>query len=241
MRAANGFLERCRRVLVARVDRQCGAKACSEVELAIVDVDRGHIETHGSGILHRHVAEPANAGDDHPLAGSGLGGLQSLVDGDARAEDRRNVEEVDIVGKVTNIVGIGEDIFGKAAIDRIAGVLLFVAKRLPATQAMHAVPAGGVEPGHADPVAFLHMGDARTDGGDMPDAFMAGNEGRVGFDRPVPFCRVQVGMAHAGCRNLDQDLPGADRRDRRLLDDQGLAEFADDRRLHGFRHVRFSF
>src|SRR3546814_6292446 len=95
-----------------------------------------------------------------------LGGLQSLVDGDARAEDRRNVEEVDIVGKVTNIVGIGEDIFGKAAIDRIAGVLLFVAKRLPATQAMHAMPAGGVEPGHADPVAFLHMGDARTDGGD---------------------------------------------------------------------------
>src|SRR5437660_1295049 len=83
VRAANGFLERCRRVLVARVDRQCGAKACSEVELAIVDVDRGHIETHGSGILHRHVAEPANAGDDHPLAGSGLGGLQSLVDGDA--------------------------------------------------------------------------------------------------------------------------------------------------------------
>ena len=85
------------------------------------------------------------------------------------------------------------------------------------------------------------MGDARTDGGDMPDAFMAGNEGRVGLDRPVSFCRVQVGMAHAGCRNLDQDLPGADRRDRRLLDDQGLAEFADDRRLHGFRHVRFSF
>src|SRR3546814_9753272 len=54
VRAAYRLLERCRRVLAVRVDRQCGAKACSEVELAIVDVDRGHIETHGTGILHRH-------------------------------------------------------------------------------------------------------------------------------------------------------------------------------------------
>ena len=63
----------------------------------------------------------------------------------------------DVVGQVADIVRIGDDVFGEAAVHRIAGVLLLLAQRLPAAQAVPAVAAGGVEPGHADPVAFLDV------------------------------------------------------------------------------------
>ena len=141
---------------------------------------------------------------------------------------------------MADIVRIGEDIFGETAVDRIAGVLLALAQRLPAAQAMHTLAAGGIEPGNADAVAFLDVGDARSDRGDMADAFMAGNEGRVGLDRPVALGRVQIGVAHAGRGDLHEDLARSDRWDRCLLNDQRLAECADDGRLHGSCHVCFS-
>jgi hypothetical protein len=42
----------------------------------------------------------------------------------------------------------------------------------------------------------------------MADAFMAGNERRLGLDRPVAMNGVKVGMADAARRDLDQDLSG---------------------------------
>jgi hypothetical protein len=68
---------------------------------------------------------------------------------------------------------------------------------------MHAVAAGGVEPGHADPVALLDVLDALADRRDIADALMPRNEGR-GLDRPVALGRVQIGVTDA--RRLDRDL-----------------------------------
>ena len=140
-----------------------GAQPAGEVELGVVDVDRGDVQAHRPGVLHRHVAEPADARDHHPVAGLGVGHLQTLVDGDAGAEDRRDLDEVDVGRQVADEVRVGHHVFGEAAVHRIAGVLLALAERLPAAEAVPAVAAGGVEPRHADPVALLDVLDARAD------------------------------------------------------------------------------
>jgi len=40
----------------------------------------------------------------------------------------------------------------------------------------------------------------------MADALMARNERRVGLDRPIALGGMQIGMAHAGRRDLDEYL-----------------------------------
>ncbi|PAV92719.1 hypothetical protein WR25_21442 [Diploscapter pachys] len=133
-------------------------------------------------------------------------------------------------------IGVGDDIIGKAAIDRIAGVELALAQCLPPPQAMHAVAAGGVEPRHAHPVAFLDMLDALADRRDIADALMPRDEGRVGLDRPVALGGVQVGVADA--RRLDRDLDQAvaDLGNGDFIDGERGTEFADDGCLHGLGH-----
>ena len=133
--------------------------------------------------------------------------------------------------------GIGHHVFGEAAVHRVAGVLLALAERLPAAEAVLAVAAGGVEPGHADPVALLDVLDAAADGGDVADALVAGDERRVRLDRPVALGGVQVGVADA--RGVDRHLDHAGARlgDRHLVDGQRLAELANDGGFHGLGHI----
>ena len=134
---------------------------------------------------------------------------------------------------MAHIVGIGHHILGKAAIDRIAGVLLLLAQGFPATQTMHAVAAGTVEPGQADTVAFLHMFYIATGLHHHTGPFVARNEGRIGLDRPVTIGCVQVGMAGL---DLHQDLVVVRRGNRNFLDFQRFAEFVDDSGFHGLAH-----
>lgn len=96
--------------------------------------------------------------------------------------------------------------------------------------------AGGVQPGHADAVAFLDPGNAGADLGDIPDTFMAGDERERGLDRPVAIGRMQVGMANAGSHDPHENLAGRDFRHIDFLNDQGLAEGMDNGRFHFFRH-----
>ena len=73
---------------VQRIDHQLRAMLLGQRQLVVGDVDRGHAQAHGLGVLHRDVAESADTGDDNPLAGLGLGHLQALVDRDAGAQHR---------------------------------------------------------------------------------------------------------------------------------------------------------
>jgi len=198
------------------------------------------MHAHGLGILYGHVAKTADARDNHPFAGAHFGFLQALVDGDAGAEHRGRRTEFEIVRQATDKVRVGEAILGKGAIDRIAGVLLAAAQRFPAGAAGRAATAGGVQPRNADTVAFLDAGYAGTELGDIADAFMAGNEGRVRLDRPVAIGGVQVGMADAGRFVLDEDLARSRLRNGHLLDHQRLAEFTDDGSFHHLGHVCLS-
>jgi len=80
------------------------------------------------------------------------------------------------------------------------------------------------------------MGDTGADSDDMPYAFVARNERRLGPDWPVALGSVQVRVTDAGRGNFDQYLSRAGHPDRDFLDYQRLAEFPDDRGFHCFLH-----
>ena len=60
-------------------------------ELAVIDVDRADVQSHGLGILDRQMPQAADAGDGDPFAGLRLGLLDSFVGGDAGADERRGI------------------------------------------------------------------------------------------------------------------------------------------------------
>jgi hypothetical protein len=183
------------------------------------------------------MAEPADSRNDDPVAGPGIGGLEPLVDRNPGAQDRRDLDERNVLGQMSYIVRIRHDIFGEASVHRIAGVLLLLAQRLPSPQAVFAVTAGGIEPGDADAVAFPDVRDAGAHGGDMTDAFVTRDERRLGLHRPIAVRGMQVGVADAARRDPDEDLAGAGVRHGNLLDNEGLPEFTDDCCFHGLGHV----
>jgi hypothetical protein len=151
------------------------------------------------------------------IAGLGLSLLQPLVDRHAGAKDRSGWFEVQAVRQVAHIVRISEGVLREAAIDGIARVLLRIAQCFPGGEAMPAMTARRVEPGYADPIAFLHCGYARAHGGNGPNAFMTGNEGGIRLDRPVAICGMQVRMTDAARFDLHEDLASSNLRDWHLL------------------------
>ncbi|MCY1293477.1 hypothetical protein D9M70_427380 [compost metagenome] len=231
--AADVALDHRDRVFLLRVHRQRGAELARQFQLGVIHIHRRHVQAHGLRVLHGDMAEPADAGDRHPLAGARPGFLEALVHGDARAEDRRDLGEADLFRQDTDEVGVRQHIFGITAVYRIAGVLLLFAEGFPAGQAVFAAAAGGVQPGHADAVAFLHPGHPGAHRGDVADALVPGNERQARLHRPVALGGVQVGVADAGRLDLHQHLPGAGQGDFHFLDPQRFAEGVDYRGFHG--------
>src|SRR5262249_38397504 len=129
-------------------------------------------------------------GDHDRIARLGIGFLQSLVYRDSGTKDWGGRVPVDAIGQTANIIWIGEHVSSKAPIDRIAGVFLQIAKRFPAGETVPAMPAGGMQPRHADPVSFRDRSHTRACCGDSADAFMSGYEGWVRLSRPVAVSSV---------------------------------------------------
>ena len=196
--------------------------SAGQVELAVVDVDRGDVQTHRPGILDGQVPKAANARDDDPVARSGLGHLQALVHGDARAQDRRDLDELHVGGQVADVVGVGNHILGERAVDRVSSVLLGLAQRFPAGPAVGAVPAGGVQPRDADRVVLLQVCHAGADGRHEPHALMARDERGFRLDRPIAADRVQIGTTHPARPDLHKHLAGPRLGDWHILDRSGL-------------------
>ena len=78
------------------VQHQIGSELARQFELIGKNVDSRDVHAHRLGVLNRHVAEPANARDDHPFSRPDLGLFQTLIDGDARAQDRRRGTELEV-------------------------------------------------------------------------------------------------------------------------------------------------
>ena len=93
MGAADLLLDESDGIGLAGIDGQRRAELRGKVQLVVVDVDGDHVQAHGLGVLDRQMAETADAGDHHPVAGLGVRDLEPLVDGHAGAEDRRDLDE----------------------------------------------------------------------------------------------------------------------------------------------------
>ena len=218
------------------IDGNRRAKFPREIKLSVVDVDSGNVKPHCLGILHRHMAETTDTGDHNPVTGFGIRYLQTLVDRHASTENRRDFVEINVLRQVTNKIRIGDDIFGKATIDRIACIKLLFAECFPAAQAMTTVATCGIKPWNADAVAFLNVFDTATDSRNITDAFMPRNEWRVGLYRPVAFGCMQIGMANAGRMDGNLYLSRSGLGYRHFVDCQWLSECAHHSGFHCLCH-----
>jgi hypothetical protein len=163
--------------------RFCAERTC-QAEFVVGNIDRDAVHAHRPRILHRDVAEPADAGDGDPFSGLHLGFLQPLVGRHARAQHRGGAE-FKFVGQISDEARIGQQIFGQRVVDRVAGVLLPATQRLPAGCAIGAGATGGVQPRHADAVAFAdhavalaHLARSGADGRHDACSLMARDEKR---------------------------------------------------------------
>ena len=87
----------------------------------------------------------------------------------------------------------------------IAGKLWLLAQILISSPTVVTLRAGGVQPSHADPVAFLEALYAGSAAYDAADDFMAGDEGTA-LGRQVAFGNMQVGPTHPAHLNSNEDF-----------------------------------
>ena len=182
------------------------------------------------------MPEAADTRDHDPVARLGSRHLQALVHGDARTQDRRDLNEIHVGGQAADVIGIGDHIFGEGAVNRVPGVLLRLAQRFPAGPAVGAVPTGGVQPWNADPVVLAQVCHAGADGRHVPHTLMARDERKGRLHRPIAADRMQIGPTHPAGSDLHKHLAGAWLRDRHTLDCQRFAEVADDCCFHCLFH-----
>ncbi len=211
---------------------EVGSELLSQGELRVVDVDSADQQAHRLRVLDGKMPQTTAAGDGKPLAGLRLGLLDAFVGGNSGTDQRSRFHRGQPLGDVGYIVRVGEDVLGEAAILGIASESCIRAYGLPSSEAILAVAAGRVEPGHAHTVAFFYDGDAGAHRSDNPDRLMAWNEGWGGLERPIAVRRMDVCMADTAGFSLDDDLTRPRSGHVPLAQHQRLAELFDDRRVH---------
>lgn len=161
MNVAHPCLQRARRILIDRAQSQVGAQFGRGFELVLMHIHRHDVQAHCIGVLYGHVVQPADALDRAPVAGFRLQFLEPVVARDARAKDGRGGIELQIAGQTAHVIGLALDALGIAVVHRVSLHLLAFAEGFPTADAVDKAPAGGVEPGSADAVALLQMGEGR--------------------------------------------------------------------------------
>jgi hypothetical protein len=96
---------------------------------------------------------------------------------------------------------------------------------------------GRIEPGHADPVALLHEGHARSDRSNEADSLVARNEGQRGLHRPVAPRGMEIRVAHAAGLGFHQDLARPWHGDVPFPEHQRLPELFDHGDSHSTGHA----
>src|SRR5471032_2070403 len=236
MRPTNFLLDESDGIGRLRFDRDGSTETRGKFELLIVDIDGGHVETHGLCILHCHMPEAADAGNNNPVTGFRIRHLQPLVYRHAGAQDWRDLDEPDPLRQVTYVIRIGEGVFSETAVHGISGVLLRFAECFPSAQTMIAVSARGVQPWNTNAIAFLNVTHPGPDFSHVADTLVSRDEGRIRLDRPVSVGSVQVRMANAAGFDLDKHLPRTGSWHGDFLDLQWLTEFTHYRGFHRLAH-----
>ena len=230
-------LDRGGRIFRGRVDRELRPQLTSERELVLLEIDRDHACAGDAGVLHGQVAEAPDPEDCDQVGRPRPRHLHGLVRRDPGACQRCRVQRIDPGRHPDREARRRLHELGEAAVDRVAGVSLLRAQRLPAGDAVVASSAGVAEPRNRDAVAHGELGHAGADDLDDPDALVTGHERRRRLHRPVSVRGVDVGVTEPGGLDPDEDLsPTRDGR-RDLLEPQWLRERMHHRGLHRGRRV----
>jgi hypothetical protein len=88
------------------------------------------------------------------------------------AEDRCDRGEIDARRQPCGKSRGSDDIFGKAAVHAVTGIVLMLAQRFPAGRTIFAGEAGVVQPGDANGIADLAIGHAWTERRDDAGGFV---------------------------------------------------------------------
>ena len=208
MRAPAGGLAHCRHDIVngVGVDRELGAEFAGQVQLLVVDINGHHPQTERAGVLHSKVSQAADPGNRHPLTGSGVGDLESLVDRDSGAQNRCDFQRVGAVGDPGREVGIDQHVGPEAAVDGVSAQFLMLAQRFPAGAAVFAPPAGRPQERVAHLVSHREVDNPLTESDNGAVALVTGDERRRRLEWPIPMRGMQIGVAHPRRLHLDQRL-----------------------------------
>ena len=97
--------------------------------LLLAGVNANDAETHGFGVLSSQASE-STAGTDNGdgLAWLGLGGLQSLVDGDTGAENWGDSSHVDALGQLGEGSGLANAVLLEGSINSVSGEVCLLAE-----------------------------------------------------------------------------------------------------------------
>jgi hypothetical protein len=194
LRAAE-LLQLLRHVLGGRVDVDVRAELLGQRLLVLAAGDRHGLEPHLGRVLHAEVAEAADAEDRHDVARPRVGLAQRVVGGDARAQQRRGVDGVEVVRDPRQRVERDHDLLGPAAVVGDARDLEVLALDEVAAAARVAAEARAAEPADADAVAGPDVLHALADG--VHDARdLVPRHARV-LDRHVPQRGDRVAVADA--------------------------------------------
>ena len=163
------------------------------------------------------MAETAEPDHADPTARADVPGAQRRVGGDAGADQRRGLRQVQPVGDAQHELLAHDKALGVAAIGRLAGdpIAIIVGLRvalaaelLQALAALIALLAGIDHAADRDRVADLVAGDFVADLGHAADDLVAGNH-RVDAPSPIVAGLVEVGVADAAVEHLHDDIVGA--------------------------------
>ena len=134
-------LDRRGRVVLGRVDGELGAELARELELLVDDVDGDDAAAGDPRVLQGEMAEPADAEDGDEVGSAAcpetLTALYVVTPAQVSGAASNGI---DAVGHLDDVARVRPRVLGEAAVDRVAGVPLLEAQRLPAGDAVVAVP-----------------------------------------------------------------------------------------------------
>lgn len=107
-------------ITLSRIHHRIGTQFARMGQFAVVDIHCADAQPHGLGILHCQVTKAAYSRNHNPLSRLDIGLLDTFVRCDARTNNRRRFKRIKACRDVSDVIGVGQDVFGKPAILRIA-------------------------------------------------------------------------------------------------------------------------
>src|SRR5690606_11429271 len=191
------------------IDRLVRAELACDGEMVRAACDGDDLRTGQQRELQREVADAAQAEHADTLAGTDVELLHGPVPGDAGAEERCGIRQVEVLRHAIRVRGRREHELAVAAVDVLAGDEAPVAQVLAVARAELALLARPPQRLDADRVADGEAGHAVAERGDASGHLVTRDDGAdrgYAGSHPVTLDHVQVGPADAAADDFDENL-----------------------------------